>query len=135
MAPCSGRGVARLPDDAGRSRRVGRPQNRPDVLRVLDPVQDNEQRGHLVAAHQLFHRKRRQSLQVGSDTLMHASPREPVERHAIDRVHGDPQFLRSRHQRIDARPAAAHVHEPRHAPGLERFGNGIDAEDQRHRGT
>ena len=38
------RGVPRLPDDAVRTRPHRRPQDRADVVRILDAVEDDEER-------------------------------------------------------------------------------------------
>ena len=42
--PSSARGMARLPHDAVRAGRVDGPQDRADVVRILDAVEHDEQR-------------------------------------------------------------------------------------------
>ena len=38
------RGVPRLPHDTVRARRIDRPQDRPDVVRILDAVEHDDER-------------------------------------------------------------------------------------------
>ena len=56
-------------------------------------------------AHQLLERVGRQRLQVGRHALVHAAARQLVERAPIERLDRDPQLVRARDERVDARPA------------------------------
>ena len=83
-APSSARRVPRLPHDAVAARRIDRPQDRADVVRILDAVEHDDQRRRLRADHQILDAVARRVRDVGDHALVPLPPRQPIELVAAD---------------------------------------------------
>ena len=103
----------------------------PIILRILDAVEHHEQRRTHSFAHELLDRVRRERLQLGRDTLMDTAASHALEHTAVDCLDRKPQLVRTRHDRVDARPGPAFVDELHHAPCFQSFRNRVDAVDDR----
>ena len=79
-APSSGRRMPRLPDDAVAPGRIDGSQDRADIVRILDAVEDHDQGRARGRRHELFERVGGLDSQVGHHALMHASSRLPFNR-------------------------------------------------------
>ena len=127
------RRVPRLPDDAVGAGRVDRPQNRADVVRILDAVEHDD------AAARPSRRATRSSTLKRAGLLAPRrrrpgatrAARQPIELVGADaRAPGRPA-PRPAGRRPSARSSARARHaDRRHAPGAQRFEDRIDAVDQ-----
>jgi hypothetical protein len=79
------RGPPLLHYDAMRARGIDRAQDRANVVRILDPVEHDDERGALGVSYQFLDTPRRDVLDLRHDTLVHAATRVPIQhvrRHA-----------------------------------------------------
>jgi hypothetical protein len=70
--------------------RVGRPQDRADVVRILDTVENDNQRRTRGFANQISNRIQWGIPQLGHRPLMRTPARCPIKRGHIDALHGNP---------------------------------------------
>ena len=87
--------VALGQDDAGGPRRLGGAQDRAQVARVLDPVQDDEERGRVGGLDQVLEGQDRLLGDDGDDALVRDSARHPVKRLAHFEAQRDPEVGRA----------------------------------------
>ena len=72
--------MPRLPHDAVGARRIDRPQNRADIVRILDPVEhDDERRALRARSTRSATSMRVGSAQLGDHALVHAAARSTIE--------------------------------------------------------
>src|SRR5258706_62848 len=125
----SGR-AARLPNHAVGARGVGRPQNRPEVMGVLDPIEHDKERGRWRLAHELFYVVLPSRLDVRNHSLMHGTRREAVELVVIDAAHRHAALLRQHEERPYAVVAALAHAKGADAPRAKRLGHRVNAVDE-----
>ena len=80
--------MPRLTDHSARARGIDRPQNRPDIVRIFDAVEDHDQRWRRAAADQIRDPVAIGRLQLRDDALVHAAFCGAIEiagRHAPNR--------------------------------------------------
>ena len=132
-APSERRRMPRLPHDAVGAGRIDRPQDRADIVRILDAVEhDDERRSAAARIEQILDaRALRVAAHVGDDALMHAAARGAIElagRHAPNRdALRAPRARRARSRDPSARRRHADL---RDAPGAQRLEDRVDAVDQ-----
>ena len=73
------RRMPRLPHHAVRPRRVGRPQNRAEVVRILDPIEHDDQRRAFRLHDEIFDAEAGGVAHLGRNALVHAAARRALE--------------------------------------------------------
>ena len=127
------RRVTRLPDDAVRAGRVDRPQNRADVVRILDAVEhDDQRRRGRGRVDELARRCSRAASSSSATTPWCTPPRaSAIERVGVDALDRHACFARASasasSMRRSLRAADA---QPSHASRAQRLEHGIDAVDE-----
>jgi hypothetical protein len=84
------RGMTRLADHPVRAGRIDRPEDRAEVLRVLDPVEHHDQRRSLCRDHQVLDAEGRGLLHLGDHALvaMTRAPCQAIELVGSHATHG-----------------------------------------------
>ncbi len=122
------RGVALLTHDAVRAGRVDRPQDRADVLRILDAVEhDEERRAGRRRRDEIADRVVARRVDVGDHALMHAAARRALERRDVDPLDRHASLPRERDRFLDAPIGAGADPQLPHASGAQRLHHGVHA--------
>ena len=130
-APPRRRRVACLPDDARSPGSIDRAQNRAEVVRILDAVEDDDERHRgIPSGHEIVQRRRLFVDQLGDQPLVQP-PLASRSRSAVDtRRSATPARSAARTTSITrGARVLAHPHFT-HAAGAKRFNDGIDAVNQ-----
>src|SRR4030095_14740689 len=96
------RGVARLPDNPVAPCRIDRPQNRPDVVRILDLIEHDDERRARRLPDEILDAQVHAVVHVGDDTLMRATLREPIELVRVGTANRNPLLLGQAHDLREA---------------------------------
>jgi hypothetical protein len=120
--------VSRLPDHAVHAGRIGRPENRADVMRILDAIEHHdERRPRRCRRDDLLDAVLLRRLELGDDSLVHAATRRPIERLCVHAIHRHPARVRKRQRLLDAAIAAVRDTQPAHDATAQRFEHGVEA--------
>jgi hypothetical protein len=121
--------VSRLPHDPVCSGGVHGPQDGAEVVRILDSVQDHDERGACRTHDQFLDADPLRVAQVGDHPLVHGAPRQPIEFRRRDAGHHNllglrkAQDLRHPFVRAGRNPDRGQPARP------QRFENGVDTVD------
>jgi hypothetical protein len=96
------RRAARLPDYAVCPSRVSRPQNRADIVRILDAVEHDDQRYIAGAANQIAHIVAIDRHDFRGDPLMNAASVQSIEFAGRHTAYGNPVAVGRLHRFDDA---------------------------------
>ena len=123
-------GMARLADHPVNACRIRRAKDGPDVVRVFDPVEhDEERRRRTGARDQILDRIVARRRDLRHDVLMRSAARDPRQRFRIDPLHRHVQLSRQRNRLIDPPVGASSHTEALHAAPAKGFEHGVETVD------
>ena len=97
-----------LPNDPVRAGGIRRPQNRSDVVRILDPVEhDEKRRRRSRPVDELLQTVIARRVELRHDSLVHAPARGLLDRRRVDALDPDPLRARESERLFDAAIARA----------------------------